>query len=99
MKNCYWIVCILFLTACTKKGGNDDNNYNPTASINAELISTNPVMFQFSATAYSQDDDPLVYTWNFRASTTKHAAQESLSYEPYKEYTVKMAADESLHLL
>jgi O-glycosyl hydrolase len=95
MKTYYWIICALCFTACTKKGGGKDDNHKPTAAIKAEMTSTNPITFQFNATAYDQDGDPLIYTWDFGEGTLKQGgAQESFSYEPEKEYTVKLTVDD-----
>jgi PKD repeat protein len=92
MKNLFCIICVLAFFACTKKkGGSDERNNSPTATLLAEMTSANPFTFKFSTTVADQEFDPVTYTWDFGNGTTKQGtAQETTTYEADKEYTVKV---------
>lgn len=95
-KICGFIICLFTMLSCSKKGGgNDVKNISPAVSVTAELIEANPFTYQFKATAYDQDGDPIVFNWNFGEGTVMQGqAEVAHIFEAEKDYTVKVTASD-----
>ena len=78
-----------------KKSGNNRVNSKPLVQLAAEMTNANPFTFKFTAVASDVEGDPLKYTWNFGEGTTKEGTTvENFSYQPDKEYTVKVTVSD-----
>lgn len=82
--------------ACSKKPsqGNTTNS-SPVVSMTAHLVKTNPFSFRFVVTATDPELDPLTYKWDFGEGTIRSgAAEETFSYQPDKDYVVKVTVSD-----
>ncbi|MGZ8556896.1 MAG: PKD domain-containing protein [Chitinophagaceae bacterium] len=78
-----------------KKSGNNRVNSQPLVQLIAEMTNANPFTFKFTAEASDVEGDPLKYTWNFGEGTTKEGTTvENFSYQPDKQYTVKLSVSD-----
>jgi len=91
------LLAVIFISfpivSCSKNGGNNKENANhpPTAILVADLIQVNPFQYKFSVDALDQDLDVLTYSWDFGEGTIRNGkAVEIISYEPGREYEVKV---------
>jgi glucuronoarabinoxylan endo-1,4-beta-xylanase len=84
----------LFFLSC-KKSGNNRANSKPLAQLTAEMTNANPFTFKFTVVASDVEGDPLKYTWSFGEGTTKEGTTvENFTYQPDKEYTVKVTVSD-----
>lgn len=87
----YILLIVLLVFGCSSKEERKPN-LAPIVKLEAELISTNPFTFEFTADALDQEFDPLSYTWDFGNGLTKTgAATEIVTFEAGNTYTVSLS--------
>jgi O-glycosyl hydrolase len=93
-----YLLFLLSFTSCKKKNGGDPDpvqNRPPVASITAEIISTDPITYQFNVRASDPDNDKLTYSWDFGEGTKKTGnAEETFNYDAEKDFLVKVSVSD-----
>jgi len=99
MKNILLISYAIFCFtnyACSKKSVSGSLappvNHIPVASLTATIKSVNPFTIDFKVTASDEDNDVLIYKWDFGEGTIKNGtATETFTYPENKIFTIKVA--------